>query len=209
MFKNRAEAGLLLAPPLKQHANTNSIVLGIPRGGVVTAAAVAEKLNLPLAAVVVKKIPAPHQSELAIGAIGPAGTVYYNKDVIRNLGLSKKELAKQAGIARFQQQEYQEKFQSSPVRLKGKTVLLVDDGIATGATVLCAIAYLRRRNVDKIVLAVPVIHPDVMEVLLGQVDVYVVLEESYAFASVGQFYREFEQVEEEEVVRLLGAYRAR
>lgn len=202
MFENRQHGAEMLAEKLAFYKNRkNTIVAGLPRGGVVTAYAVAKKLNLPLCAIPVKKIKHPFQNELAAGAAAPANSVFYNKDLAANI--SPKDLADQLLQAEKELKEYEKKFCPKPIELSGKTVILTDDGIATGSTVSAAILFLKKKRAAKIILASPVAAADTIDKLKSSVDEVIVLEQPVDFMAVGQFYKEFEQVEDEEVLRLL------
>lgn len=196
IFKDRQAAGQVLAHRLKHlSSDGGTIVLGIPRGGVVVAAEVAETLKLPLDVLVTRKIGAPNQPELALGAVDPDG------EVIGDVG----------GIveAEFRELKRREKLyrkEGKPLNVENKIVILVDDGIATGATTLAAINYLKRHQAKKIVLAVPVASREAVDKVvreLGQFGEAIVLEISGDFQAVGQFYQKFEEVTDSEVVQLL------
>lgn len=212
MFKNREEAGFKLARKLSSYAEGgNVLVLGIPRGGVVTAKAVAEKIQAPLDVIVTRKIGAPNQPELAIGAVGPNGTVILDDKLIKEIGVKREYLNREIRAQRLEVSRRMKKFRAgkSPLRLRLFTVVLVDDGVATGATVEAAIKYLTLRRAQgggpkEIILAVPVAPEDTARRLGSLVDKTVVLETPFDFRAVGQFYQDFPQVTDEEVVELLG-----
>ena len=175
MFESRREAGEVLSQKLlklkglpAQAGIENTLVLAVPRGGVVVGKVIADTLGIPLGVVCAKKIPTPGQPELAAGA-----------HIVRN-----------------------KKFGKTP-DVEGKTVILVDDGIATGATVEAAIKYLRGKKVKKLVLAVPVAPKSLVKKLKKLVDEILVLETRDDFFAVGDFYKDFSQVTDEEVIQLL------
>lgn len=215
MYTNREEAGLRLAQKLSLRLHSvaqgrrlhDVLVLGIPRGGVVTAYTVAKILKVPLDVIVTRKIGAPNQPELAIGAVGPNGTVILDDRLIEELGVEKKYLNREIRAQRLEVSRRMKKFRAgrSPLklRLRLKTIILVDDGIATGATVEAAIKYLRKVGVKKIILAVPVAPKDTARRLGSLADDSIVLETPQDFYAVGQFYEDFPQVTDEEVVELL------
>jgi len=206
VFENRQSAGVLLARLLLHYKRRKDVlVLGIPRGGVVTAKAVAEILNLPLDIVVARKIGAPGQEELAIGAVSHEGVLFLDKEFIKRLKVSKDYIRKQIDLKKKEVEERIIKFRKSDdfTNLRGKTVILIDDGIATGSTIKSCIIFLRKKKVKKIILATPVIPEDTCRDLLSLVDEFYFLEMPQVFHAVGQFYREFPQVSDEEVIELL------
>lgn len=205
MFEDRSQGGYFLAQKLLPYKNKrNVLVLGIPRGGVVTAKIIATKLHLPLDITVTRKIPAPHQEELAIGAVGPNGVLVLDPQLIKELGIEKSYI--EAATAQKSQEVVERlvKFRGGkPQRLIGKTIILADDGIATGATIEAAIKYLKKKKVKKIILAAPVAPKDSLLKLRKMVDKLVVLKAPFDFHAVGQFYRNFPQISDEEVIQLL------
>lgn len=220
MFKNREEAGFKLARKLSKLGGLRPVgptarradvlVLGIPRGGVVTAKAVAEKIQAPLDVIVTRKIGAPNQPELAIGAVGPNGTVILDDKLIKEIGVKREYLNREIRAQRLEVSRRMKRFRAgkSPLRLRLFTVVLVDDGVATGATVEAALRYLTLRRVQgggpkKIILAVPVAPEDTARRLGNLADKTVVLETPFDFRAVGQFYQDFPQVTDEEVGKLL------
>jgi putative phosphoribosyl transferase len=202
MFADRTEAGLRLAQqlvPLGPWLDT--VVLGIPRGGVVVAAEVARVLGLPLGIVATAKVSEPSSPEFAIGAVSADGTVYPNPTA----GRSAEKVEASAGPAREKVAHTMAEFaagrESTPVA--GRAVLLVDDGLATGLTALAATDYLRRAGATLVVLAVPVASRQAVERLRPSVDRIVVVDEPAEFRAVGEFYQSFGQTEDAEVVALL------
>jgi len=203
MFKNREEAGKKLADKLKHLKSENLVVLAIPRGGVVVGKILSQELDCPLEVMVVRKIGAPGNPELAIGALGPDETVVWNHDILNQLRLSPERLAPEIGNLKLEIRERTEKFGNKNIELKDKTVVLTDDGIATGATTEAAIAWIKLQKPKEIILAVPVAPPEVVEKFKNLVDEAVFLETPAFFSAVGQFYEDFPQVEDDEVVKLL------
>lgn len=206
MFKNRMEAGKLLVPQLKAYSkDPDAIVLGLPRGGVVTAFAIAEELQLPLDVVCLRKIGAPFNPELAIGAVGATGEPFLNEPLIAMLGVSQdyidEVVARERKVA--QQRATLYKKNASCADLENKTVILVDDGLATGATMHAAINLVKALGAGKIVVAVPVSPPDTLRDIESEVDEVVCLHAPEFFQAVGQFYQNFNQTEDEEVIELL------
>ncbi|MBI4059210.1 phosphoribosyltransferase [Candidatus Microgenomates bacterium] len=206
MFQNRYQAGQLLGEELKKRGyGKNCIILAIPRGGVVTGKAVADILGAKLDVVVVRKLGAPPQPELAVGAVGPGGIRVINQNLINSFGLDSQDLENMVSILEEEIKEREEKFRSGKrhLILKNKIVILVDDGIATGATIEAALEYIKSKKPLQVVLAAPVASADTLMHLEMLVDSLVVLEKPVEFGSMGQFYGEFPQVTDEEVVQLL------
>lgn len=206
MFENREEAGKLLAEKLGQFKNDkNVIVLGIPRGGVVVAKIVSQELNLPLDIVVVRKIGAPGNLELAIGAVGSGGIAYWDEDLCRRLGINKKQRSKLKNQKLNEVRDREKIFRQvrKPPNVQGKTVIVVDDGVATGATVMAGALFLQKTKVGASILAVPVIAKDTLSKVKEYFSDVVYLDAPIEFYAVGQFYKEFPQVEDNEVVRIL------
>ena len=177
--------------------------VAIPRGGVVVGKAISDMLGIPLTFVLTRKIGAPGQSELAIGAVASGGIIVRDEKLISDLSVSEKYINKEIKKEKKVIAERLKKYGKSTVSLRGKRAILVDDGIATGATVKAAIGYLREQGAGKVVLAVPVAPKDAVEELKPLVDKVIVLDTPDDFSSVGQFYRYFPQVTDEEVINLL------
>ncbi|MCH8150993.1 MAG: phosphoribosyltransferase [Planctomycetes bacterium] len=210
MFTNREEAGRQLAQRLlhvkDEHAD-GVVVLGLPRGGVVVAAEIARVLDAPLDVLVVRKLGAPGQPELAIGAVtnGEQPQQVLNQQVIHMLGVSEAYLQEEIGRQLVEVRRRQELYRGGrpAVRLEGRTVIVADDGIATGATVRAGVQALRRSALGRIVLTVPVAPPEVAESLRTEVDQLVCLHTPSAFGAVGAFYADFFQTSDAEVIALL------
>jgi putative phosphoribosyl transferase len=206
IFQDRMDAGEQLAKRLGQYKGPETIVLAIPRGGVVVGFEVARRLDAPLDVIIPRKIGAPGQPELAIGAIAGDGNVrVLDEQLVRQLGVTESYI--DAEVMR-QIQEIERRLRlyrdDRPFpNLTGKTVILVDDGIATGSTMLAAIRELRTKPLGKLVLAVPVAPPDTVGRFLGEVDDLVVLETPEPFYAVGAWYHRFDQTTDDEVVALL------
>jgi predicted phosphoribosyltransferase len=204
-FRDRTEAGRRLAAALRSYATENPIVLALPRGGVPVGYEVAHALHAPLDVVVVRKLGVPWHPELGVGAVAEGGFTYLNEDVLRHVGLSQSELDE---LVRVKQREVEARVSlfrggRAKPRLRDRTVLLVDDGIATGGTVQVAIRAVRAESPAAIVLAVPVAAPDAVRELGAQVQRVVCLETPPELYAIGVWYDDFAQVPEEEVVRLL------
>ncbi len=203
MFKNRQQAGSLLAEKLKKYNGKGVVVLAIPRGGVVVGKEISKKLNCPLEILVIKKIGVPGNPELAAGAVGPDGKVVWNKELLQQLGLKQADMSGEVQGAKIKVQDYGAKFKVKNINLKDKTVILADDGIATGATMETAIFYLKSKKPRQIILAVPVASPEVIRGLEKMVGEVFILEEPQYLSAVGQSFEEFPQISDEEVVELL------
>ena len=206
IFKDRREAGLKLAEKLEKFRDQpKTVVMGLARGGVVVAHAVAKALHLPLDVIVVRKIGAPGQEELAIGAIDEEGDGFFNEAIIRSLNISpdyiKKEVTAQKKIAEERAALYRK--EKKKTEINNQTIIVVDDGIATGATVHAALIGLKKKGAKKIILAVPVAAADSLKILSKEVDETVCLYTPSDFMAVGQFYQKFDQTSDEEVMRLL------
>jgi len=205
-FRDRSEGGQLLARALRRYrGDATALVLGLPRGGVVTAYEIAVALDLPLDVMVVRKLGTPGQKELAMGAIASGGIRVLNDDVVRTLRIAPKEIdeATRHEEAELRRREKLFRGERPPLALSGRTLLLVDDGMATGSTMLAAIQCARAAKPARIVLAVPVAPASALERLRGEVNQVVCLSQPEFFRAVGEWYDEFAQVEDEEVVALL------
>ena len=205
-FLDRSEAGEKLAEKLQEFKGAKeTLVIGLARGGVVTAAAVAKGLNLPLGVCVVRKVGAPGNPELAIGAVAEKGEAFFNDRLIAMLGVSKeyllREVEKQKRLAGDRERLYFK--QSAPSDLENQTVILVDDGIATGASMKVAIRSIRTKGVKRLILAVPVAAPDSLKQMQGDVDQIVCLHAPEQFEAVGAFFKAFEQVSDEMIIKIL------
>jgi putative phosphoribosyl transferase len=204
-FRDRRDAGQQLAKALENLRDERPVVLGLPRGGVPVAAEVARALDAPLDVILVRKLGVPIQPELAMGAIGEDGVRVLNVDVLESVG------ADAATVDRAERRERQE-LQSRAERLRtgrpridvtGRTVVIVDDGIATGSTARAAIAVARAHGASRVVLAVPVGPSHTCRDLADEADEVVCLRQPEPFVAVGQFYRDFVQTTDAEVVAAL------
>ncbi len=204
-FDDRTQAGGRLAERLTHFAGPDLVVLGLPRGGVAVAFAVAEALQAPLDVVIVRKLGAPYQPELAMGAVGEENTLVLNERLVRAAHISGAELAESVRRARTDVARYAERFRATRPRvsLKGRTALIVDDGIATGATAMAACQVVKAQGAATVVLATPVCSPSAATVLGERVDQLVCLEVPADFGAVGQFYNDFRPVPDATVVELL------
>jgi len=203
-FHNRADAGNLLAERLAQKGYGNAIVLGIPRGGVILADIVANKLGADFDIVVPRKLGAPENEELAIGAVMEDGTSYTNRYLVNALRIPQNyienEKARQTAEITRRAAAYRK---SSDYRIAGKNAILVDDGIATGATVIASARWARNQNPSSLTVAVPVAPPQSVEVLEQEADSVIVMHTPRDFSSVGQFYEEFGPISDEQVMQIM------
>lgn len=213
MFQDRRAAGHLLAQRILPWQGDTPVVLALPRGGVPVAAELASALGAPLGLLHVRKIGAPMHSELAVAAVadGPRPYLAVNRDIAAELGVTEaylrdSEARELREIAR-RRQLYEGDM--PPPAIKGKTVILVDDGIATGATARAAVLALRDGNAASVILAVPVASPSALAQLAPLVDQIVCLEAPAHFSAVGEFYADFHQVPDGEVQALMWQARAR
>lgn len=212
IFRDRIEGGSLLVPQLSAYNNRpKTIVLGLARGGVVVAAEVSKGLNLPLNVLCPRKIGAPGNPELAIGAIMEDGEGIFNEELMRILDVSEGYLERETAKEKEKAKQRLSLFRKGhPLpKLEGYTVIVVDDGIATGATMQASIKWLKQQEVEKIIVATPVAALESVETIKSQVDEVVCLHHPYDFGAVGYFYEHFDQTEDNEVVQLLNESRAK
>lgn len=205
-FKNRKEAGERLTHDLKQYANQpDVIVLGLPRGGVPVAYEVARGLNAPLDVWLVRKLGTPSQEELAMGAIACGGTRIVNTDLVRSLNVSEQAINQVAAKEQRELERRKTAYRGDrpPLELRDRTVILVDDGLATGASMQAAAMALRQHNPQQIIAAVPVAAPETCHNFQAKVDKMVCSETPHPFYAVGLWYEEFDQTTDQEVRDLL------
>lgn len=205
-YANRAAAGQVLAGRLTHLAGkADTIVLGLPRGGVPVAAEVAKRLRAPLDALVVRKLGAPGQPELALGAIAPGGIRVLQDGIVKRVGATPADIdtiAVREG-AEVQRQENLYRHAEPPLDLTGKISVLVDDGLATGASMLAAIRAARAMGAERVIAAAPVGAMDTIRRLSAEADEVVVSHSPPRFGSVGQWYDDFNQVEDSAVLNAL------
>ena len=219
LFLDRTEAATMLAekvkPIIQKEVRRNKeddqrlIILAIPRGGVVTGDVVASVLNAELDIIVSRKVGAPFNSELAIGAVMYDGSFFPNTDIIENLNISKEYIEDQISQQMKEIARRLRRFRASKhgySNLEGKTIVLVDDGIATGATMFAAIQWIKKQNPKELIVAVPVAPRDTMDKLRQIVDKIVVVHAPVSFGAVGAFYQDFSQVTDEEVAQIMSKY---
>jgi predicted phosphoribosyltransferase len=211
-YEDRKEAAQFLAQKLKKKLGDklkkeNAVILAIPRGGVVTGDVIAEGLGVGLDVLVSRKVGSPFNPELAIGAVMHDGSFFPNTDIMKMLKVPKSYVDEQIAIQMKEIERRILRFRGSKdYYLKDKFVILVDDGIATGATVFAAINWLRNQKVRKIIVAVPVGPNDIVLRLEAVADDVVVLQAPLLFTAVGEFYQDFAQVTDDEVVETMRKY---
>lgn len=205
MFKDRVDAGVKLSKELLLFKESNPVVLAIPRGGVVVAFEVAKELDAPLDIVVPRKIPAPNNPELGIGAVAQDGTVIIDQYLKKYLSVSDEYVQEEAErqVKEIERRTKTYRGDREPISLKDRVVILVDDGIATGATMIAAIRSIRKQNPKKIVVAIPVGPPRTIKKIEKEADEVISLIVFEAFEAVGQFYIDFSQTTDSEVINLL------
>lgn len=208
IFADRADAGRTLARALVSFSGaSDAIVLGLPRGGVPVASEIAHALALPLDVLVVRKLGLPWQPELAMGAIASGGAIVLNEDVLAH-AVGREELIEQVKhreLAELQRRELEFRGMRPALVVAGRTTIVVDDGLATGATMEAAVRALRTLGAARIVVAVPVASAEARDRIALLADEIVCLETPRYFSAVGQWYRDFEQTSDTEVSRLLAA----
>jgi putative phosphoribosyl transferase len=209
IFENRVEAGRALAQALARpgRAPPGAIVLGLPRGGVPVAYEVAQALGLPLDVLVVRKLGLPWQPELAMGAIASGGALVLNEDVLRHAGGREQALeqVRRRELAELERRERAFRGTRPPLDVAGRTAIIVDDGLATGATMEAAVRALKALRAERVVVAVPVASIEARDRVAAIADEVVCLEAPTYFSAVGQWYRDFDQTSDEEVCELLGS----
>jgi putative phosphoribosyl transferase len=209
LFRDRADAGRRLAARLEHlRGREGLIVLGLPRGGVVVAEQVARQLAAPLDVLVVRKLGFPGHEELALGAVATGGAIVVNDDVLAVAGLDEAELSRQvaARLTVVQEMERRLRGDRPPLELEGRPVVLVDDGLATGATMRVAVLAARRAGAAEVVVAAPVASPEAVRSLEELAEEVVCIEVPVHLRAVGLSYRDFSAVEEEEAERLLRSF---
>jgi putative phosphoribosyl transferase len=206
IFRDRAEAGRLLAAKLREYANRSDVVvLALPRGGVPVAFEVARALNAPLDVFVVRKLGVPGHEELAMGAIASGGVRVLNQDVLRALGISRGvvDLVAEREQRELLRREREYRDGRAPLDIRNRTVILVDDGLATGSSMRVAAIALKQKGPAEIIAAVPVGAPETCAEFESEVDKVVCATTPRRFRAVGEWYRDFSQTSDEEVRDLL------
>lgn len=214
-FRDRREAAALLADKLQekygaeQLAREKPLVLAIPRGGVVTGDEIASTIGADLEVVVSKKIGAPSQPELVVGAVMHDGSFFPNAEIIKALGIPESYIEEQIADKKKEIERRLERFRNGTEyrNLQGRTVILTDDGVTTGATVFAAIAWLKKQGLNKLIVAIPVGPAETMEKIGQMADDVVVLLAPADFDAVGAFYDNFDQVSDYKVIEIMSRYR--
>lgn len=209
-FKDRSEAGRKLAAALARYKDQQPVVLALPRGGVPVAAEVAAALKAPLDLILVRKIGVPFQPELAMGAVvdGGAPIIVRNEDVIRLAGINESEFKSVCDSELAEIERRRQRYLGSRERVDvgSRTAIVIDDGIATGATTRAALRAVRMRNPKRLVLAVPVAPTESLAAMHEGADEVVCLEDHELFGAIGFYYRDFRQISDEEVIEMLGRF---
>jgi len=202
---DRATAGRLLAERLRQYRDERPVVLALPRGGVPVGFEIATRLGAPLDILIVRKIGAPGNPEYGLGAVVEGGTRYVDEPRVRAIGHTVRDLGPSIARETAEVERRAREFRSGrpPAEVRDRTVILVDDGVATGGTVIAALGALRARGPRRIVVALGVAPPDTIEILRREVDDLVVLLAPRMFFAVGEWYHQFSQVSDAEVHELL------
>ena len=203
MFQDRTDAGQQLADRLNQQDIDADIILGIPRGALPVARPVADTLCAPLDVVVSQKMGAPNNSELAIGAVASDGTAWLNDDLIERLGIEQDYIEREREREADNAHQKLEQYRDGAPDLAEKTVIIVDDGIATGATAIACLRRVSEAGAKRVVLAVPVGPPGSIDQIRPQADEVIALETLEDFRAVGRFYRSFDQVSDEQAIEYL------
>ena len=210
MFHDRAEAGRRLAARLAHYKGQDAVVFALPRGGVPVAEPIAAMLHAPLDLVLARKIGVPRQPELAMGAVADGGSpvVVRNEDVIAMAGVDEAEFdaAARRELAEIERRRRRYLGTRTPCEAEGRVAIVVDDGVATGATTRAALRAVRARRPKTLVLAVPVAPPDALEALQSEADETICLEIHADFGAIGYFYADFHQLDDDEVIAILDRF---
>ncbi|MCS7307858.1 MAG: phosphoribosyltransferase family protein [Aquificaceae bacterium] len=204
-FSDRKEAGRLLGEYLKSFVKEADMVFGIPRGGVVVAKEVARIFGKPLGLLIMRKLGVPSNPELAFGAVDPDGRIYTDRRTIEYFNISAEDIQRVAREELEKIRERERKFlKGKPLEVEGKTLIVVDDGIATGQTVIAGVEYLKRKGAKEVIVAAPVCHAEAVKRLSSLTDkIYCYITSERSEFAVGMYYADFRQVEDKEVEELL------
>lgn len=204
MFLNREEAGIKLASIVSLEKEfKNAVVISIPRGGVIVGDAVSRILHIPHYPLVVKKIGAPNNPELAIGATGFDGVVFWDEEIIGNLDITRKERNESLAQTVKTIQERERSLSIKSPKVRQKTAIVVDDGVATGSTAIAASLILKKMGASKVILATPLISKNTKQEILEYFDKIISVETPKRLGAVGEFYQEFPEVSDEEAREIL------
>jgi predicted phosphoribosyltransferase len=210
IFRDRRDAGAQLAERLGDYKNKEDVlVLGLPRGGVTVAEEIARALHCPLDILIVRKIGFPGNPELAVGAVSETGTVVLNEDIIASYGVGAEYLERETARQKQEIERRRVLYRGGRgvPELAAKTIILVDDGVATGATLKAAIATLKEERLARLVAALPVASREAEQEISRLVNEWICLQAPIGFRAVGNYYQDFTQVEDAEVVSILARYR--
>ncbi|WP_187647680.1 phosphoribosyltransferase [Nitrosophilus labii] len=203
VFRDRFEAAQLLAEKLKDYIDEKSVVVALPRGGVPLAFVISKKYQIPMNIYFVKKIPSPYNPEAAIGAISEDGDIFTDKKAKLMLNVADQYIDELAQKKKEEMRAKRRLYKKEKTDLKGKNVILVDDGIATGASMFIAAKSIKNMGADRVIIASPVAPPEVVTKLKNVADEVVLLQTPPDFMAVGQFYQDFHQLSDDEVIELL------
>jgi len=208
VFKDRFQAAKLLARNLIDYKNNkDTVIVAIPKGGIPLAYTMSKELNLPFTLFFVKKISSPFNKEVPIGAVSENGFIYKNHDIISVLGVSSNYIENSAKLILTKMEEKKELYEVNPTELRGKRVILVDDGIATGTIpLLAAIALKKQKNISEIIIASPIASSDSLNLMSCITNKVEVLLTPKNFSSVGAYYQRFHQLSDKEILELLNKY---
>ncbi len=209
-FKDRRAAGRKLAAALAGYESQQPVILALPRGGVPVAAEVAAKLKAPLDLILVRKIGVPFQPELAMGAVVDGGSpiVVRNEEIVRDAGIDEQEFKAicDRELAEIERRRLRYLGNRERAEVTGRTAIVIDDGVATGATTRAALQATRIRQPKKLILAVPVAPTDTLAAMRQDADDVICLEDHQIFGAIGFYYRDFSQVSDDEVIEILGRF---
>ena len=210
-FSNRAEAGKLLADALSEYRGKKAVVVGIPRGGMIIAREIARELNADLDIIVAHKLRTPGEGELAMGSISERGDLFLNQEVLRDANVNDRDIEDEKTIQKAEMERRIKLFRAVKPRipLKSRIVIVTDDGVATGATTQAAIKAALAEKPKRLILAVPVGSEDTLRGLAQDIDELVCLKSPSGLTAIGQVYRHFEAVTDDEVLEILRNYRVK
>jgi len=209
VFNDRHHAGKLIAEKLSEYKNKSVVVLGVPRGGMIVAYEIAVSLNAELDLVLAHKLGTPGHEELAMGSVSENGYVFLNRDIIAQLRISENSInvEKNRQFNELNRRAAEFRKIKPKIPLKGRTAIVADDGVATGATTQAALWAVREEKPEKLIAAIPVGPEDTINGLADAVDEIICLSSPMYFSAVGQFYHSFHPVDEEEVIDILEKYK--